>query len=175
MSFTRPTKAPPAYEDVYVQEGSDAKLVWTYSITTDRNELALANAVTWSTFIPQLTSDGSNRRGLIVEKRDGTRQNLGTIPSYLTGRISIEDQATLVISSVKTTDDNFYACQLSTTSLAAPVVRSLIRLTVTSKQCSYFHIALSTRADLSREQNVTLYHLGVVVGIAMRVEQMILH
>ena len=123
----------PSYEDVYVREGSDAKLVWTYSITTDRNELALANAVTWSTFIPQLTSDGVNRKGLIVEKRDGTRRNLGTIPSYLTGRISIEDQATLVISSVKTTDDNFYACQLSTTSLATPVVSSLIRLTVRSK------------------------------------------
>ena len=132
VSFTQPTKVPPAYKDVYVQEGSDAKLVWTYSVgSTD--ELQLNRAVRWSTFIPQLTSDGANNRGLIVERRDGTRQNLGTIPPYLTGRISIEDPATLVISNVKTTDDNFYQCVLETTSLFNPLVIRLIRLTVISK------------------------------------------
>ena len=132
MSFTQPTKVPPAYEDVYIQEGGDAKLMWNYSVT-NRNELHEQRAVIWSTFIPQLTLDASNRKGLIVEKRDGTRQNLGTIPPYLTGRISIEDPATLVISNVKTTDDNFYQCLLTITSLVAPTVSRLIRLTVISK------------------------------------------
>ena len=77
-----------------------------------------------------------------------------TIPSYLTGRISVENQATLVISNVKTTDDNFYECLLTTTSLANPSVISLIRLTVTSKWRSCFYgviKALSTRTDLTRK------------------------
>ena len=129
MSFTQPTVIPPAYEDVYVQEGRDAKLVWTYS-GGSRDELDKDRAVTWWTFIPQLTTDGSNRNGLIVETRNGSRQPFQTIPSYLDGRISIEDQATLVINNVKTTDDNFYQCELAT-SLA--FVKSLIKLTVISK------------------------------------------
>ena len=123
---------PPAYEDVYVQEGRDAKLVWTYSVT-NRNELDEFGAVTWSTFIPQLDTSPSNMKGLVVEKRDRTRRNLVTIPSYLTGRISIEDPATLVISNVNTTDDNFYQCVLSKATLINPLVSSWIRLTVISK------------------------------------------
>ena len=106
MSFTQPTEVPPAYKDVYVQEGSDAKLVWTYSVT-NRDELDLNSAVRWSTIFPQLTLDRGNRKNMIVEKRDGTRRNLRTIPSYLTGRVGIENPATLVISKVKTADDNF--------------------------------------------------------------------
>ena len=132
MSFTKPTKVPPAYEDVYVQEGRDAKLVWTYSVGS-RDELHEQRAIRWSTFIPQLTSDPSNSKGLIVEKRDRTRLNLSTIPSYLTGRISIENPASLVISKVKTTDDNYYECVLETSSLLIMGAASLIRLTVISK------------------------------------------
>ena len=132
MSFTQPTKVPPAYEDVYIQEGRDAKLVWTYSVT-NRNELNLNRAVTWSTYIPRHDTMPSNKKGLIVERRDGTRQNLRAIPSYLTGRISIEDPATLVISNVKTTDDNFYQCLLTKATLVNPLVGSWIRLTVISK------------------------------------------
>ena len=123
---------PPAYEDVYVQEGSDTKLVWTYSVT-NRNELNPNRAVTWSTYIPRHDTMPSNKKGLIVERRDGTRQNLRAIPSYLTGRIGIEDPATLVISNVKTTDDNYYECTLTTTSLDNPTVSRLIKLTVISK------------------------------------------
>ena len=130
--FTQPTEIPPAYMDVYVQEDRDAKLVWTYSFT-NRNELDSNRAVTWYTFVPQLTSAASNRRGLVLEKGDGTRQNIPSIPLYLTGRISIENPATLVISNVKTTDDNFYECELRTTSLANAAVSSRIRLTVISK------------------------------------------
>ena len=132
MSFTQPTKVPPAYEDVYVQEDSDARLVWTYSVT-NRNELDLNNAVRWNTFIPKFETGSQNRKGLIFEKRNRTRQYLGTIPSYLTGRISIENRATLVISNVKTTDDNLYECFLTTTVLDPVSVRSLIKLTVTRK------------------------------------------
>ena len=131
MSFTQPTEIPPAYKDVYVQEGSDAKLVWTYSVT-NRDELDKNIAVTWITFVPPFKFDGPSQKGLIVERRDGTRQNLSTIPSYLTGRISIENQATLVISNVKTTDDNFYFCVLTTIFLDNPSEASLIRLTVIS-------------------------------------------
>ena len=135
MSFTQPTKVPPAYEDVYVLEGRDARLVWTFTYD-NRNELDLHSAVSWDTFIPQLTPHFSNRKGLIIENRDGTRRNLSTIPSYLTGRIRIEDQATLVISSVKTTDDNFYECLVERTSLENAAVNSRIRLTVIRKQYS---------------------------------------
>ena len=138
VSFTQPTKVPPAYEDVYVQEGRDAKVVWTCTYD-NRNELDLNRAVAWYTFIPQLTTDISNREGLIVEKRDETRKNLPTIPSYLTGRISIEDPSTLAISNVKTTDDNFYGCVVKRTSLLNSAVSSWIRLTVISKQYLYFH------------------------------------
>ena len=116
--------------DVYVQEGEDAKLVWTYSVS-NRDELDLNQAVRWSTYMPQLTTEASNRKGLTIEKRNQTRQDFPSIPSYLTGRISIEDPATLVINNVKTTDDNFYECQLKTVSLT--FVRSLIKLTVISK------------------------------------------
>ena len=132
MSFIQPTKVPPAYEDVYVQEGSDTKLVWTYSVT-NRNELDQNIAVRWSTYIPRLTLNVANKKRLIVEKRDQTRLSLGTIPPYLTGRISIENPATLVISNVKTTDDNYYECTLTTTSLDNPTVSRLIKLTVISK------------------------------------------
>ena len=132
MSFTQPTKVPPAYEDVYVQEDSDARLVWTY-LVTNRNELDLNNAVRWNTFIPKFETGSQNRKGLIFEKRNRTRQYLGTIPSYLTGRISIENRATLVISNVKTTDDNLYECFLTTTVLDPVSVRSLIKLTVIRK------------------------------------------
>ena len=127
MSFTQPTKVPPAYEDVYVQEGRDAKLVWTYSVGS-RDELNLQRAVVWYITDP---SDVSNVKELIVEKRDRARQNSLTIPSYLTGRIGIEDPATLVISNVKTTDENFYQCELKTSSLEYR--RRTIRLTVISK------------------------------------------
>ena len=130
VSFTKPTEVPPAYEDVYVQEGRDARLVWTYSVT-NRNELDLNRAIRWATYIPQLTLGGVNRKGLIIEKRDRTRLSLPSIPSYLTGRVSIEDPATLVINNVKTTDDNFYECQLATTALT--FVSRLIKLTVISK------------------------------------------
>ena len=153
MSFTKPTEVPPAYGDVYVQEGRDAKLVWTYSVTS-RNELDEFRAVRCDTFIPQLALDVVNRKNLIVEKRDGTRQNLSTIPSYLTGRISIEDPATLVINNAKTTDDNFYLCRLNPAALSASGATSLIKLTVISKDCWYFHAVIapvSTRTDLSRE------------------------
>ena len=136
MSFTQPTKVPPAYEDVYVQEGIDARLVWTYSVT-DRNELR-ENAVRWDTVIPQLALKGENRKNLFVEKRDGTRIKLPTVPSYLTGRISIENQATLVINNVKTTDDNFYLCLLERDSFSNPFVLNLIRLTVISKKIRFF-------------------------------------
>ena len=81
--------------------------------------------------MPQLTTEASNRKGLTIEKRNQTRQDFPSIPFYLTGRISIEDPATLVINNVKTTDDNFYECQLKTVSLT--FVRSLIKLTVISK------------------------------------------
>ena len=118
---------------MFVQEGRDAKLVWTYSVT-NKNELDKDAAVTWSTYIPQLDlSNPLNRKALILEKRDGTRKNILDIPSYLIGRIRIEDPATLVISKVKTTDDNYYECTLTTTSLANAVVNSFIRLTVISK------------------------------------------
>ena len=127
MSFTQPTKVPPAYEDVYVQEGRDAKLVWTYSVGS-RDELNQQRAVVWYITDP---SDVSNVKELIVEKRDRARQNSLTIPLYLTGRISIEDPATLVISNVKTTDENFYQCELKTSSLEYR--RRTIRLTVISK------------------------------------------
>ena len=130
MAFTQPTEVPPAYKNVYVQEGRDAKLAWTYSVT-NRNELNLYRAVTWSTFIPQLTSELANTKGLIVESRDRTKHNLSTIPPYLAGRISIENPATLVINNAKTTDENFYQCELTTTSFS--VLSSLIRLTVISK------------------------------------------
>ena len=132
MSFTQPTKVPPAYEDVYVQEDGDARLVWTYSVT-NRNELDLNNAVRWNTFIPKFETRSQNRKGLVFEKQNRTRQYLGTIPSYLTGRISIENRATLVISNVKTTDDNLYECFLTTTVLDPVSVRSLIKLTVIRK------------------------------------------
>ena len=130
MSFTQPTEVLPTYKNLYVQDGSDAKLVWTYSIM-NRNELDLNRAVRWFTFIPQLTYDASNRKGLILERRDRTRQNLPSVPSYLTDRISIEDPATLVISKVRTSDENFYLCELATTSLT--YVSRLIKLTVISK------------------------------------------
>ena len=141
VSFTQPTKVPPAYMDVYVQEGRDAKVVWTCTYD-NRNELDLNRAVAWYTFIPQLTTDISNREGLIVEKRDETRKNLPTIPSYLTGRISIEDPSALAISNVKTTDDNFYGCVVKRTSLLNSAVSSWIRLTVISKQYLYFHCVI---------------------------------
>ena len=129
MSFTQPTEVLPAYKDVYAQEGSDARLVWTYSVTS-RDELELNSAVRWFTFIPQLTFDASNRKGLILERRDRTRQNFQSVPSYLTDRISIEDPATLVISKVRTSDENFYLCELATT---FTYVSRLIKLTVIGK------------------------------------------
>ena len=133
MSFIQPTEILPAYKDVYVQEGRDAKLVWTYSVT-NRNELHLNRAVRWETYIPKFDrSRGENIKGIINEKRDRTREILRTIPSYLTGRVSIEDPATLVISNVKTTDDNFYECRLSTIFLQNSEVSRTIKLTVISK------------------------------------------
>ena len=143
MSFIQPTQVPPEYKDVYVHEGRDAKLVWIYSVTS-RDELDQIWAVRWETFIPKFDrSNSASRRGMINEKRDGTRQNVGTTPSYLTGRISIEDPATLVIRNVKTTDDNFYLCKLGTSDIINPGAISLIKLTVISKLCSYFHCAIN--------------------------------
>ena len=112
------TEAPN--NPTYVSVGADARLTWNYLIygSFRRVEIEYETFGLWAT--------------LLWKKEDGSVGKHPNVPKNLRDRITIEGNATLVISAVDTGDSTRYRCAF--VALSGPTIRGgLVQLIVTGK------------------------------------------
>ena len=113
----------------YVRKGSNATLVWQYSVDDKQAELqGVVFSVLNSTVIA----------GMIAKTKDGVVLNLPNIPSAYKGRVSIKGNATLIIENVSPQDNTRFQCKLSAEPGAGQDHLSMVQLIVTGKYCKMF-------------------------------------
>ena len=108
------------YNPTYVSVGADARLTWNYLIhgSFRRVEIEYMTFGLWAT--------------LLWKKEDGSVGKHPNVPKNLRDRITIEGNATLVISAVDTGDSTRYRCAF--VALSGPTIRGgLVQLIVTGK------------------------------------------
>lgn len=108
----------------YARNGTDAKLMWDYSVDDKQKELA---GILFSVEI------GGVFTRMLVQQKDGTVVVHPEIPSGYTGRLGMKGNATLVISNVSPRDSRLFKCQLIPESGQAQIQESVVELIVTGK------------------------------------------
>ena len=106
----------------YARNGSNAKLVWEYSVDNPADLVGIIYSVR--------VSDGSftNMLGL---QSDGTVVNFPSTPNKYKGRARIEGRASLVIENITSQDNSTFRCTLVAKPGAGSDVTSRVRLIVT--------------------------------------------
>lgn len=100
LAFTRTPNDP-----TYAVKGSNASLVWEYSVDDRQKEL---QGIIWS-----VNDKGTgNPIFLVLENKSGDKSYAAGIPVAYKGRVSIEPQATLVIQGVTLDDNNVFTCNV---------------------------------------------------------------
>ena len=105
----------------YFVAGSDARLKWNFIIqgSFKRIEIEYETSGSWVT--------------LVTKDQAGSVATNPNLPNSLTSRITIEGNATLVISAVNTGDSTRYRCAFVPLS-GTPIEEGLVQLIVTGEQ-----------------------------------------
>ena len=106
----------------YARNGSNAKLVWDYSVDNKQAEL---EGIRYS------VQSGQSFRGILVLFNNGTVMNHPNIPVAYNGRVRIEGRASLVIENINLQDNTQFRCTLVTKPGAGVDVVSIVQLIVT--------------------------------------------
>ena len=106
----------------YARNGSNAKLVWDYSVDNKQAEL---EGIRYS------VQSGQSFRGILVLFNNGTVMNHPNIPVAYNGRVRIEGRASLVIENINLQDNTQFRCTLVTKPGAGGDVVSIVQLIVT--------------------------------------------
>ena len=114
------TAEPP--NPSYARNGSNAKLVWDYSVDNKQAEL---EGIRYS-----VESDGKFNVILLLTN-NGTVLNLPNIPAAYNGRVRIEGRASLVIENITLQDNTQFKCTLVTKYGAGRDSVSIVQLIVT--------------------------------------------
>ena len=100
LRFTR-TPADPTY----VPKKQNATLVWEYRVDDREKEL---KGIVWSV-ADKVTGTFTT---MLVEEKSGDRSEAGRMPLAYKERVSIKEQATLVIENVTLNDSTTFGCTL---------------------------------------------------------------
>ena len=100
LEFTQKPDNP-----TYVLEGQNAALVWEYLVDDKEKEL---KGIVWSV-AEKVTG---NPIVMLTETKSGDRNEASSIPPAYKGRVSIKEQATLVIHNVTLDDSGTFKCTL---------------------------------------------------------------
>ncbi|KAL9964818.1 hypothetical protein ACROYT_G028507 [Oculina patagonica] len=92
----------------YAKKGSDAKLVWDYSVDNKQAEL--------SGIIYRVQVSGGAFKAMLVQQSDGSVVEHPNIPPAYKGRVKMKGNATLVIVNVTSQHKTKYRCALVPTS-----------------------------------------------------------
>jgi len=118
----------------YARNGTDAKLVWDYSVDKPQTEL---DGVLYSVE----KGSGGNFINMLGLQNDGTVVNFSSIPNECKGRVRIEERASLVIEKVTFQDNTQFICTLIAKPGAGRDQSSVVRLIVTGMYYSFVLIA----------------------------------
>lgn len=91
-------------QEVEINVGLNATLVWRYSV---KDGFALPYEILWGT-----SDDGSNLKEILFTQDKNGKPQITSIPPEYVGRVQIVDQASLVITNTKLTDEGWYTCEL---------------------------------------------------------------
>ena len=127
------TLAPP--NPSYARNGSNATLVWDYSVDDKQAELRR--------IIYSVQYRGAFR-WMLIKQNDGNVVEYPYIPLAYRGRVRIEGNASLVIENVSPVDNALFQCKL-VANLVSDLV-STVQLIVTGTYCN-----LNTTSLLSRQ------------------------
>jgi len=119
----------------FARNGTDAKLVWDYSVDNPQAEL---NGILYSVQVSGGTFD--NMMGL---QNDGTVFNFSSIPSEYNGRVRIEGRASLVIEKVTSQDNTAFMCILVPKPGKGRNIGSVVQLIVTGMYYSFVLVVLN--------------------------------
>lgn len=92
-------------DPTYVLKGQNATLVWEYHVDDREKEL---KGIVWSV-VEKRTGKTMN---LFRETKSGDRSEVGGISQAYKGRVSVKEQATLVIANVTLNDSTTFRCTL---------------------------------------------------------------
>lgn len=106
----------------YARNGSNAKLVWDYSVDNQ----AELQGIIYS--VQSFSGAFINMLGL---QNDGTVTNFSSMPDKYKGRVRIEGRASLVIESITSQDNTQFKCTLVASPGAGGDVVSKVQLIVT--------------------------------------------
>ena len=113
---------PPS--PTYARNGTDAQLVWNYSVDDKEKEL---EGIIFSVN----TINGFKR--MLVQQKDGTVVQHGNIPPKYKGRVTMKGNATLVISNLSPQDSSTFNCELIPEDGQGQIQQSIVELIVTRK------------------------------------------
>ena len=92
-------------DPTHVLKGQNATLVWEYRVDDKEKELF---GIVWSV-VEKVTGNTIN---LFIETKSGDRSEVGGISQAYKGRVSVKEQATLVIANVTLNDSTTFRCTL---------------------------------------------------------------
>jgi len=119
----------------YARNGSNAKLVWDYSVDNQ----AELNGIIYSVQVPGAASF-TNMLGL---QNDGTVITFSSIPNEYKGRVRIEGRASLVIENITSQDNSArFMCTLVAKAGAGRDIVRVVQLIVTGMYYSFVFIVL---------------------------------
>ena len=114
------TLEPP--DPSYARIGSNAKLMWDYSVD---------NQADLDGIIYSVQVSGGAFTKMLGLQSDGTVGNFPSIPNKYKGRVRIEGRASLVIENITSQDNTSFMCTLIAKPGAGQDVQSQVRLIVT--------------------------------------------
>ena len=124
----------------YARNGSNAKLVWDYSVDNKQAELG-------GIFYSVQEDSSSAFKEMLVLQNDGNVVEHANIPAAYRGRVKVEGTASLVIENVTREDNALFQCKLL--AILVSDILSTVRLIVTG---TYFN--LNTKSLLPRKTGV---------------------
>ena len=131
----------------YARNGSNAKLVWDYSVDNKRVELG--------GIIYSVRDTSGVFKEMLIQLSDGTVLKHSNIPPVYNGRVRIEGKATLVIDDVTPQDSTVFRCKII--ALLAPHQTSTVELIVSGMYCKLIAIPSS---ETSSKPKFTLSTCG---------------
>ena len=143
----------------YFKKGSNATLVWDYSVDNQQTEL---QGVIWSV----LLKGQSNVVPMLVKEGDADAFPHPNIPSSYKGRVYIKGRATLVIVNITLQDKTQFHCTLSPKGGSGlSIVNSYITLSVTGTN-NHFHCCDSTTLHFKLGKYINVYSMVLLIFVS---------
>ena len=114
----------------YARNGTDAKLVWDYSVDNPQTELA-------GIIYGVEKGSAGNFINMLGLQNDGAVVTFSTIPIEYNGRVRIEGRASLVIENITSHDNTAFTCTLAAKQGAGQDQWSVVQLIVTGMYYSF--------------------------------------